>query len=94
MDWRLEIRDRVCLFGTLTALIALAQPGFAAAPAKAPAKAPPPPAARGQQFYAPVFAKAQYESQLSLNDHCPVKHGKLNPGIRPTYINRQPVGFC
>jgi len=47
-----------------------------------------------QRFYAPVYEKAKYDSLLSVNDHCPVKHGRLNPNIRPTYINRQPVGFC
>ena len=41
-----------------------------------------------------IYAKAQYESLLSVNDRCPVKGGRLNPRIRPMYINRQPVGFC
>ncbi len=82
------------LSGIVAALIALASPGLAAPPAKAPAKAPVLPPARGQQFYAPVYAKERYDSLLSSNDRCPVKHGKLNSNIRPTYINRQPVGFC
>lgn len=78
------------LFGALVAVVALAPAAFAAPPAKAP----PNPAYQPQRFYAPVYAKERYDSVLSLNDHCPVKHGKLNPRIRPTYINRQPVGFC
>ena len=75
----------------LATLLAMASPGLAAAPAKAPVKAPP---ARPQAFYAPVFKQEMYESLLSVNERCPVKHGKLNPSVRPTYINRQPVGFC
>ena len=42
----------------------------------------------------PPFAKLQYDSVLSVNDRCAVRHGHLNPNIRPVYINRQPVGFC
>ncbi len=42
----------------------------------------------------PPFAKAQYDSLMSVNDRCPVRRGHLNPGIRPMYVNRQPVGFC
>jgi hypothetical protein len=75
--------------------IALALAGFAAlAAAPAPHAKTPPPRAMPQRFYAPIFEKERYDSVLSLNDHCPVKHGKLNTNIRPTYINRQPVGFC
>jgi len=75
---------------------ALALAGFAVlAAAPAPkAKTPPPPRQNAPRFYAPIFEKERYDSVLSLNDHCPVKHGKLNTNIRPTYINRQPVGFC
>jgi len=58
-------------------------------PAGTPAPRPVPP-----KFYAPVYEKAKYESVLSVNDRCPVKHGRLNSNIRPTYVNRQPVGFC
>ena len=42
----------------------------------------------------PPYAKAQYDSMMSVNDRCPVRRGHLNPGIRPMYVNRQPVGFC
>lgn len=79
---------------------ALALAGFAALFASSAAiaaptpKAPPAPREQTQRFYAPIFEKERYDSVLSLNDHCPVKHGKLNTNIRPTYINRQPVGFC
>jgi hypothetical protein len=62
--------------------------------APAPKAQTPPPRVMPQRFYAPIFEKEPYDSVLSLNDHCPVKHGKLNTNIRPTYINRQPVGFC
>jgi hypothetical protein len=42
----------------------------------------------------PPYTKLQYDSMLSVNEQCPVRHGHLNPGIRPMYVNRQPVGFC
>ena len=80
---------------------ALALAGFAALFASSAAIAAPTPKAQtapprdaAQRFYAPIFEKERYDSVLSLNDRCPVKHGKLNTNIRPTYINRQPVGFC
>jgi hypothetical protein len=76
--------------GLVGVLTALTLPGMAAQipvpkPAPRPATQAPP---------APIFAKVKYESALSLNDRCPVRGGKLSPNIRPTYINRQPVGFC
>ena len=58
---------------------------------KAPAAKPNP---RPQQFYAPVFEKKKYGDATSINDRCPVKHGPLNPSIRPSYVNRQTVGYC
>jgi hypothetical protein len=73
------------------AALALPSAGVAAPAAKGQT---PPPRMMAQHFYAPIFEKERYDSVLSLNDHCPVKHGKLNTNIRPTYINRQPVGFC
>ncbi len=78
------------------AALAAASAGIAApAPsAKKPPAKTPPPRVMPQRFYAPIYEKERYDSVLSLNDHCPVKHGKLNTNIRPTYINRQPVGFC
>jgi len=47
-----------------------------------------------QQFYAPVYKKQMYGDALSINDRCPVKHGPLNMRIRPSYVNRQTVGYC
>jgi hypothetical protein len=80
---------------TALALVGLATLAAAPAPpAKKPPAKTPPPRVMPMPFYAPVFEKERYDSVLSLNDHCPVKHGKLNTNIRPTYINRQPVGFC
>ena len=39
--------------------------------------------------------KVQYaDSLVSMNDHCPVRHGKLNIGYRPVYVNGRPIGFC
>jgi len=75
---------------------ALALAGFAAlAAAPAPkAKTPPAPQGNGPRAFAPIFEKERYDSVLSLNDRCPVRHGRLNTNIRPTYINRQPIGFC
>jgi YHS domain-containing protein len=32
--------------------------------------------------------------QISLNDRCPVRKGKLNVKMTPVYVNGQPVGFC
>ncbi len=31
---------------------------------------------------------------VSSNDRCPVRHGKLNPAIAPLYVNGRAVGFC
>ena len=39
--------------------------------------------------------KIQYaDSLVSMNDRCPVRHGKLNTGYRPVYVNGKPIGFC
>jgi len=74
-----------CLVG----LLAFAHPATAA-----PGKPAPPPQTRPQPFPTPNFIHEKYDGVLSVNDHCPVRHGKLHPSIRPTYVNRQPVGFC
>jgi hypothetical protein len=43
----------------------------------------------------PVHPKLKYaDSLVSLNDRCMVRKNKLNPRVRPVYVNRQPVGFC
>lgn len=34
------------------------------------------------------------DSLESLNDRCIVRKVKLNPRMRPVYVNGQPVGFC
>lgn len=34
------------------------------------------------------------DGQLSINDRCPVKKGRLNPEAHPLYVNGRPVGFC
>ena len=76
-----------CSFGLVLGLVVFVPHSFAA---QMPAK----PAPRPQAFPTPNFIHEKYDGVLSVNDHCPVRHGKLHPGIRPTYINRQPVGFC
>jgi len=73
---------------------ALALAGFAALAVASTGLAAPAPKANAPRAFAPIFEKERYDSVLSLNDRCPVRHGRLNTNIRPTYINRQPVGFC
>jgi len=34
------------------------------------------------------------DGQISLNDRCPVRLGKLNLMMAPVYVNGKPVGFC
>ena len=51
------------------------------------------------QTYVPTadleHPKVRYsDSLVSLNDRCPVRHGKLNPAYVPVYVNGRPVGFC
>jgi len=31
---------------------------------------------------------------VSLNDRCPVRKVRLNPRLRPMFVNGQPIGFC
>ena len=72
----------------------------AAAFVLAPVKLPMPPGAQkpGARVTGPpqmpAYTKLQYDSMMSVNNQCPVRHGHLNPNIRPMYVNRQPVGFC
>lgn len=70
-----------------------APPAAKAHPKKATPKKAAPQAVR-PAYPTLVYAKAYYESLLSVNDRCPVRGGRLNPNVRPMYINRQPVGFC
>ena len=34
------------------------------------------------------------DSQVSLNDQCPVRKAKLNLRMPPVYVNGKPIGFC
>lgn len=34
------------------------------------------------------------DSLVSPNDRCMVSHQKLNPQVRPVYVNGVPMGFC
>ena len=34
------------------------------------------------------------DSLLSANDRCIVAQNKLNPRVRPVYVNGVPMGFC
>jgi hypothetical protein len=57
------------------------------------------PRAASSQSYVPTtdlnYPKVRYaDSLVSLNDHCPVRHGRLNPAYVPVYVNGRPVGFC
>jgi hypothetical protein len=60
---------------------------------KAP-KQSPKPGSMGRARPALVLGPLKYDSLLSVNEQCPIRGGKLNPGIRPMYVNRKPVGFC
>ena len=43
----------------------------------------------------PNHPRLRYADSLdSVNDRCAVRKNKLNPKVRPVYVNRQPVGFC
>ena len=43
----------------------------------------------------PKHPRLKYADSLtSLNDRCMVRKAKLNPKVRPVYVNWQPVGFC
>jgi len=82
--------------GVLGALVAFAASALAAPPAALPPTAQPQKPAPRPTTPRPlgVYEKMMYDSQLSVNDRCAVRHGQLNPAIRPMYVNRQPVGFC
>jgi hypothetical protein len=34
------------------------------------------------------------DSLVSANDRCLVSQTKLNPAVRPVYVNGVPMGFC
>jgi hypothetical protein len=58
------------------------------------------PAARGDMARRlpgadPEHSRLRFADSLtSLNDRCMVRQVKLNPKVRPVYVNRLPVGFC
>ena len=77
------------VLGELAALVLVA--AFALAPVRVPM---PPAGQKPGPPQMPAYTKLRYDSLMSVNDQCPVRHGHLNPGIRPMYVNRQPIGFC
>ena len=34
------------------------------------------------------------DGQVSLNDRCPIRGGKLNRRVPAVYVNGLPIGFC
>jgi len=41
------------------------------------------------------FPELRYKNgAVTLNDRCPVRRVKLNPNLRPLFVNGRPVGFC
>jgi hypothetical protein len=34
------------------------------------------------------------DGELSMNDRCPVRKGRLNLRLAPLYVNGRPIGFC
>ena len=41
------------------------------------------------------FPRVKFADSLeSVNDRCIVSGQKLNPEIRPVYVNWRPIGFC
>ncbi len=43
----------------------------------------------------PAFPRLKFaDSLLSPNDRCLVTHRKLNPRVRPVYVNGVPMAFC
>ena len=43
----------------------------------------------------PDHPRLRYADSLdSVNDRCAVRKNKLNPKVRPVYVNKRPVGFC
>jgi hypothetical protein len=70
----------------LTFAAAIAAAAFLSAPAPAQTYVPQPDL---------EHPKIQYsDSTVSMNDRCPVRHGKLNTGYKPVYVNGRPIGFC
>jgi hypothetical protein len=41
------------------------------------------------------YSHLQYATgELSLNDRCPIRRDRLNPKVRPLFVNGKPLGFC
>lgn len=41
------------------------------------------------------FPKVLYaDTLISANDRCIVAQSRLNPRVRPVYVNGVPIGFC
>jgi YHS domain-containing protein len=41
------------------------------------------------------FSPLQYaDGSQTLNDRCPIHQDRLNPALRPLFVNGKPVGFC
>lgn len=41
------------------------------------------------------YSHLRYASgELSINDRCPIRRNKLNPKVRPLFVNGKPMGFC
>jgi len=92
--WLPALAGWLLFAATGTAAATGATPAGAAPAPKGAASAPRPIPIQAQHFYAPVFQKEPYGNAMSINDRCPVKHGALNKSIRPSYVNRQTVGYC
>lgn len=76
--------------GRLRAPVATAMILAAALPFAAPA-----PAQRYVPTVDPAFPRIKYADSLeSLNDRCIIRKEKLNPNVRPVYVNWRPIGFC
>jgi hypothetical protein len=47
-----------------------------------------------------VDTSAQYsplryaDGELSVNNRCPIRRNKLDPKVRPLFVNGKPMGFC
>lgn len=73
-----------------------ANPTTTTTPATAPAGQPPKtPSAEYVPGTEEAFPRIRFaDSQISLNDRCPVRHAKLNLKLDPIYVNGHPIGFC
>jgi hypothetical protein len=71
---------------TLVVLAALALAG---------ARAPAVEAQRYVPTADPAHPRLKFaDSLVSANDRCIVARNKLNPKVRPVYVNGVPMGFC